>query len=191
MTTIPQHRDVTPRPQLLTIVANAVYGSVFRQRARKLLERLRTGAGEIIARDLVASHAGGEDEVSEEVVVWGDRDEGGGGGTDVITLDPWMWEFKMEIIIPYNVPTIPDQEPGDDTPEIDPCTSLAQSLSTLRSVLAADKTSLQAFDELIAEASSPAERKALREQKRKTNESIKETEQLIKDVKDEMATLGC
>lgn len=122
--------------------------------------------------------------------MWGDRDDSsGGGGTDIVTLDPWMWEFTIKISVPRTVPTNPNPSPGDDTP--DPCAALAQSLATLNAVLEADKTALQAFDELIAAANSPAERKALRAQKRETQKSIQETEQLIQDVKAEMAKLKC
>lgn len=178
------------RKELLTIVGSTVYASVFRQRAEYLLENLHRGAGNQMRQSLASA---GEDEVSEEIVVWGDRDEGGsGGGTDVLTLDPWMWEFEIAIIDRFGPLPDPGNTPtGDDTPTPTPCELLAQQIASMKSVIAAEETAIKAIEELLAEADSPAERKALQQQKRNALKNIRETRDLISKMKDEMKQLDC
>ena len=52
--------------------------------------------------------ADADDDVSVEVTVWGDSDEDpGGGGTDVLQLDPWMFEANVKITVPWSLPHPP------------------------------------------------------------------------------------
>lgn len=166
-------------------VGNRVYGASLRLKA----ERLRRGQHQSAAMRMAVA---GDDEVSEEIVVYGESDDPGGGGTDVLTLDPWMFEFHIEVAVPpLGIPN-PSPTPGDDTPEEDdPCTSYRQSLAMLEASLAADQTALKALDELIANADTRAEKKALREEKRALKQTIKDTEQTIEDLQAAMNDEGC
>jgi len=186
-TSTTQEAQVTTERSLeeryLTHVGGRVYASILRLRASKIIERALGTAGGGAAR-------GDGDEVSEEIVVFGDSLDSGGGGVDIITLDPFMTDFH--IIVKGGPILVPPPPPGGggDTAS-DQCKDLAFALTSFRLVLISDELALDQLDEMIAAAQTREAKKLLREDKRRTEESIKTTKDAIKATEDEMARLGC
>lgn len=74
-------------------------------------------------------------DAAEEIVVYGERE--GGGGVDVISIPAWMYQG----FVTAGLPEIPDwlfpggPGGGDDTPEPDPCDQLAAEIADLQKEL--------------------------------------------------------
>jgi hypothetical protein len=140
-----------------------------------------------------AAHARAEDgdDVSVEVTVWGDSDEDpGGGGTDVLQLDPWMFEANITVTIPWNLPDPPDGPHGTDDPP-DTCKTGLAALDAMKSNLAADQTALNALETMLAQAGSHDEKKAIRGQIRKVKDSIATDRQQIASETANLKSEGC
>lgn len=108
-------------PPNMAYVGCRVYAAVLRLRAGQLRCPRALGVAPPV-----------EDEVSEEIVVWGESDDGGGGSVDVLTIPAWMFEFHINTNLPPLGPTGGVGTPGGggDTPETDPCAGLRNALDS-------------------------------------------------------------
>lgn len=133
------------------------------------------------------------EEVSEEIIVWGESGGGssGGGGTDVLTPDPWMGEFHVDSKPMGGPLSHPNPHPKHNTPEVTLCERLAQDLLMQQAALAAGKVELANKDSKIATANSPADKKALRQEKQAIRDRMKVIEKEMSDLKKQMKELKC
>jgi hypothetical protein len=135
--------------------------------------------------------ADGDDDVSVEVTVWGDSDEdSGGGGTDVLQLDPWMFQASIKITVPWNLPDPPQGPHGTDDPP-DECKMGLAALDAMKSNLAADQSALNALETMLAQAGSHEEKKAIRGQIRQVKDSIAENQNQIASETANLKSEGC
>lgn len=133
--------------------------------------------------------ADADDDVSVEVTVWGDTDEGG-GGTDVLELDPWMFEATIHITVPWSLPDPPQGPHGTDDPP-DECKTGLAALDAMKSNLAEQQTSLSVLETLLAQADSHEEKKAIRGQIRQVKDSMAETQTQIASETANLKSEGC
>lgn len=87
-------------------------------------------------------------DTAEEIVVYGERE--GGGGVDVIQIPIWMFQqignFFPEL---PELPKIPGPGGGgDDTPEPDPCAELAAEIANIEEQLENFENILNDFDDI-------------------------------------------
>jgi hypothetical protein len=164
-------------------VGQRVLAAMLRARAASTLRSLD---------DTARLTADADDDVSVEVIVWGDTDDGGGGGVDVLQLDPWMFEAHIEITVPFNLPgPAGPAGGGNDNDPADPCTKLGYTLEDLNTALGAQQDALGELQRDLDDAGSAAEKKAIRAEIRKVKDEMAETRKAIDDVKASQKAQGC
>lgn len=132
-----------------------------------------------------------EEEPSVEVVVWGDTDEDpGGGGTDVLQLDPWMFEAHITITVPPSLSWPPPPPGGTDDPPKECQVGLA-ALDAEKSNLAAEQTALKVLQDFLAQADSHEEKASIRSQIRQVKDSISDIQKQISTDEATLKTQGC
>ncbi len=150
--------------------------------AQVLKEQLRS-EGVLQPRDgggQQASHG----EVSEEIVVYGERDPGG-GGVDVIQIPIEMFMVYIENIPILDIPPgwLPGPGGGDDTPDPppDPCAGQQNTVDTLEAVQAADQLALDVLQEQLDGMQAGTEKRELRREIRELKDSLAETAEALEN----------